>query len=99
MSTLGPDEFNYVGFIAEWSIIPEIGKIKCRTVVINGENEGANDESMNLWTQNLSNCAGHVKFSKSTHMPHWKEREKFINVVGSFLTGRDYCEKESDYQY
>jgi pimeloyl-ACP methyl ester carboxylesterase len=29
-----------------------------------------------------------VKFDKTSHMPHWEEREKYVDIVESFL--REY---------
>ena len=26
-----------------------------------------------------------VTFSKSSHMPHWEERERYMQIVGDFL--------------
>lgn len=82
---LGPDEFIWKGFMNSWSIIGEAHNIKCRTLVINGTNEGVDhEESVRIWRSELPDHE-YFKFTASTHFSHFEERDLCINKIGKFL--------------
>ena len=82
---LGKSEFEFVGFGMTWSIENELHKISVPTFLINGVDEGADDESLQKFHKGVVNSKW-VKFTASTHTPHLEDREKFMRVVGEFLT-------------
>ncbi|KAK5064840.1 hypothetical protein LTR84_000674 [Exophiala bonariae] len=82
-STLGPDEFDWVGTMATWTMEGRAHLIKVRTLLMNGAQEGADDLSQSEFKKFVD--ADWVKFDKSTHMPHWEERDKFMRTVSEFL--------------
>lgn len=57
------------------------------TLVINGVDEGADDIAIKPFLDNIPDVKW-VKFEKSTHCPHFEEREKYIKVVGEWLIGK-----------
>ena len=67
-----------------WTIANELHQIKVPTLLINGVNEGADDESMKVFQAGIENVRW-VKFLRSTHMPHWEERDKHMKIVAEFL--------------
>ncbi|EXJ55483.1 hypothetical protein A1O7_08410 [Cladophialophora yegresii CBS 114405] len=85
LSCLGPDEFEWTGFMASWSIIDNIVDIKCKTLVLVGTNQGVDhDEAMALWRTRLLDHS-FVKFPRSKHFSHWEERSKCMEVISEFL--------------
>jgi pimeloyl-ACP methyl ester carboxylesterase len=54
-------------------------------LLINGVDEGADDVSMEAMRVGIRDVQW-IKFSKSTHMPRWEEREKFMTTVFDFLS-------------
>jgi L-proline amide hydrolase len=67
-----------------WSVANELHKIKVPTLLINGVDEGADDESLEMFQTGVAD-AKWVKFEDSRHMPHWEERERYMQVVGDFF--------------
>ena len=85
MHRLGKSEFEFVGFCMTWSMENELHKISVPTLLINGVDEGADDESLKKFHTGVVNSTW-IKFAGSTHTPHLEERERFMKVVGNFLT-------------
>lgn len=68
-----------------WSIIDKIHLIDKPTLLINGEYDYMTDEVCAPFFNGINECKW-VQFAKSSHMPHWEERERYIDVVGRFLS-------------
>ena len=81
---MGPSEFEYHGFMKDWSAVNELQKITVPTLLINGVNEGAADESLRKFNEGIAGSQW-VKFEESRHFPHYEEREKFLQTVANFL--------------
>lgn len=81
---MGPSEFDFTGFMMTWSVANELHKITLPTLLINGVNEGADDESLRMFNDGIA-MSRWVKFEKSHHFPHYEERERFMNAVADFL--------------
>lgn len=81
----GPSEFFITGTIKDWTIEADLHKIKAPTLLINGEHDEAQDEVV-LPYFNLIERVKWVKFANSSHTPHLEETDRFIEVVGTFLT-------------
>jgi len=80
----GPSEFNVIGTLKTWSIIPELHNIHVPTLLLNGRYDGASEKAVMPFFKNIP----HVKwytFSDSSHMPLWEERVKYMELVASFL--------------
>ncbi|TFK50454.1 proline iminopeptidase [Heliocybe sulcata] len=54
-------------------------------LLINGEYDYMTDEVCGPWFWAMDKIKWY-KFSNSSHMPWWEEREKYMEVVGGFLT-------------
>lgn len=84
----GQSKFNVDGNLKEWEISEaDIGKIAVPTLLINGRYDEANDECMQKYHKNIADVSW-TKFEQSSHTPHLEERQKYLEVVGSFLTAR-----------
>ncbi|THH13063.1 hypothetical protein EW146_g7119 [Bondarzewia mesenterica] len=85
----GPD-FGHVvcrqknGLEDKWDITDKIHLIRVPTLLLNGEHDFETDEVCAPFFWGIDKIKW-VKFAKSSHMPHWEERERYIEVVGSFL--------------
>jgi len=66
----------------DWDITSKIHLIRVPTLLINGEYEV--DDVCAPFFRSIDKIKW-VKFAKSSHMPHWEERERYMQVVESFL--------------
>lgn len=82
---MGLSEWNCTGSGADWTAIPVIKNIIVPTLVLNGVNEGASDKAIAPFVDGIPDVTW-VKLSNSTHMPHWEEREHYMQVIGEWLT-------------
>jgi len=80
----GPSEFEVVGNLRNWSAVEAAKLISVPTLVINGVDEGASDEAIRPFLEEIKNVK-YVKFEKSSHMPCYEEKDKYFNVVGDWL--------------
>ncbi|KAJ7218857.1 Alpha/Beta hydrolase protein [Mycena rebaudengoi] len=82
----GPSEFHVIGPLKNWTIIEDAHKISVPTLLLNGRYDEAQDSVMAPFFREIP----HVKwvgFAGSSHMSHFEERERFMEVVGNFLVG------------
>jgi proline iminopeptidase len=82
----GPNEFTIIGNIRYWDVTARLGSIKVPTLVTCGKY----DEVSPREARSLHRGIGGSKlvvFQKSSHMPFWEERAKFMRVLGRFLDG------------
>ncbi|KAG0651859.1 L-amino acid amidase [Hyphodiscus hymeniophilus] len=84
---MGLSEFKVAGSTANWSAAEAVDKITVPTLVINGKDEGASDESIRPFVEGIKG-AKWVKFEKSAHMPVYEERERYFDVLNDFLEGK-----------
>ncbi|KAH9938636.1 proline iminopeptidase [Fomitopsis serialis] len=80
----GPSEFTITGSIKTWDIRPELHKISVPVLLTNGAFDGASDAAIAPVFQAVAK-AKWVTFARSSHMAHWEEREKYMQLVGDFL--------------
>ncbi|KAH8109249.1 proline-specific peptidase [Phellopilus nigrolimitatus] len=72
------------GLENDWDIRDKIHLIRVPTLLINGRYDFMADEVCSPYFHGIEKIKW-VKFAESSHMPHWEERERYIEVVGSFL--------------
>lgn len=53
-------------------------------LLINGEEDYMTDEVIAPFFQYMDKVKW-VKFANSSHVPHWEERERYMDVVDRFL--------------
>jgi len=80
----GPNEFTIVGNIRYWDASARLGEIRVPTLVTSGRYDEvvpkvARDIHARIRGSKL------VIFPKSSHLPFWEERERFIGVLRGFL--------------
>ncbi|KAK5151723.1 proline iminopeptidase [Cryomyces antarcticus] len=80
----GPSEFFVIGSLKSWDITDRLKNIQAPTLLINGYY----DEATNLVSEPYFREIPHIKwftFAESSHMPHWEERDRFMELVSGFL--------------
>ncbi|KAJ7140385.1 proline-specific peptidase [Mycena filopes] len=83
----GTSVWKATGTLAKWSMIQEAHKINVPTLVVNGRYDQAQDLVLAPFVRQIPRVKW-VKFEESSHMIHFEEREKYMDVLGEFLTKR-----------
>lgn len=83
-SRQGPCEFVITGSLKDWEGWPDAHKIEAETLLINGRYDEMTDVCMEPWFEHIPKV-GWVKMKNSSHMGHFEERERFMDVCGGFL--------------
>ncbi|KAJ7453865.1 proline-specific peptidase [Mycena latifolia] len=80
----GPSEFYITGPLKDWSMLHDAHKINVPTLLINGRYDEAQDSVVAPFFREIPRVKW-VSFAESSHMAHYEERERFMQVVGNFL--------------
>ncbi|KAF7315973.1 Proline iminopeptidase [Mycena indigotica] len=80
----GPSEFYITGPLKDWSILDDAGKIQTPTLILNGRYDEAQDIVVAPFFESIPRVKW-VTFAESSHMIHFEERERYMQVVGDFL--------------
>lgn len=67
-----------------WTVIDRLNQFRVPAFVINGRADQAQDFVVAPFFQHIPK-AKWVTFEKSSHMPFWEERERYMQLVGEFL--------------
>lgn len=70
-----------------WDIRDKIHLIRVPTLVLNGAYDFETDAVCAPFVRGIEKVKW-VRFAHSAHMPHWEERERYMEVVGAFLGAR-----------
>ncbi|RDX57162.1 proline-specific peptidase [Lentinus brumalis] len=81
----GPSEFHITGSLKEWSIIDDLHKIAVPTLLLNGKYDEAQDSVVQPYFHAIHKVKWYT-FAESSHMPQYEERERYVQIVGDFLT-------------
>ena len=75
------------GTLKHWSVLERVRDIEVPVLLLNGKHDEAQDSCISAFFKRLTKVKW-VQFSDSAHMSHFEEREKFMKVVGEFLTDK-----------
>ncbi|OJT06636.1 L-amino acid amidase [Trametes pubescens] len=81
----GPSEFHVTGPLKDWTVADDIHLINVPTLLLNGHYDEAQDSVQVGFFRDIEKVKWFT-FAESSHMPMWEEREKYMRVVGDFLT-------------
>ncbi|KAF9000592.1 proline-specific peptidase [Cyathus striatus] len=81
----GPSEFTITGSLKQWTIVDIVHSIQVVTLVINGAFDEAQDVCVSPFFEKIPKVKW-VTFANSSHTPFFEERERYMKVVGGFLT-------------
>ncbi|KAI0414008.1 Alpha/Beta hydrolase protein [Xylaria grammica] len=84
MTMQGPSEFIIVGTFKDWEGWKEGHKIEAQALLINGQYDEATDLCVQPWFSSIPKVKW-VTIEGASHMVHWEQRERYIQVVGGFL--------------
>ena len=73
------------GPLKDFDITSELHKINVPVLLTNGRYDGATDDVMKKLFVNIPKVKW-VTFSESSHTAHIEETERYMQVVGDFLT-------------
>ena len=73
------------GSLRKWEGWSKAHLIDVPVLLTNGRLDSVQDVSIKPWFDHISNVKW-VRFEQSSHMPHWEERERYMKIVGDFLT-------------
>ncbi|KAI1454251.1 proline-specific peptidase [Annulohypoxylon moriforme] len=82
----GPSELVIVGSLKNWEGWKVAHEIKVDTLVLNGRYDEITDICVEPWFKVIPRVKW-VTFENSSHMAHWEQPERFIQVCGGFLKG------------
>ncbi len=81
----GPSEFHVIGTLKDWDITDRLGEIHVPALVVSGRYDEATPIIAETVHRGIPGSAW-VLFEHSSHMPHAEEPERFMQVLGDFLT-------------
>ncbi|RDI87918.1 Kinesin-like protein [Venturia inaequalis] len=84
MTMNGPSEFFVIGSLKDWSVKGKLDIITVSTLLLNGRYDEATDWVTKPYFEEIPRVRWYT-FSESSHMPHWEERDRFMEIVGGFL--------------
>lgn len=80
----GPAWTTPTGILANWSIMDRLYLVDVPTLIYNGAHEEAQDWVVAPFF-NLIPKRKWVRFKNSSHMPHYEERERCMQIIGDFV--------------
>lgn len=81
----GPSEFYVIGPLKDWNIKDRLEKIQVPVLLLNGRFDEAQDEVVMPYFTNIKTPVKWVQFAESSHMPHFEERKRYMEIVDAFL--------------
>ncbi|EGN96823.1 hypothetical protein SERLA73DRAFT_154247 [Serpula lacrymans var. lacrymans S7.3] len=69
---------------SDWDVTDKLHLIRVLTLLLNEKYNFIGDELCSTFFCNI-NKVKWVQFAQSSHVPHWEERERYMEVVKSFL--------------
>ncbi|KAI1498645.1 proline-specific peptidase [Biscogniauxia marginata] len=82
----GPSELLIVGSLKDWEGYKIAHEISVDTLVLNGRYDEMTDVCVEPWFKAIPRVKW-VTFENSSHMAHWEQPERFLQVCGGFLSG------------
>lgn len=84
----GPSEFHVIGSIRDWQSKDRLGEIDVPTLLVSGRHDEATPATVRPYAERIGDARWEI-FENSSHMPHVEEEERFLDVVGDFLSSTD----------
>ena len=81
----GPSEFYVTGVIKDWDIVDRLDEIRVPTLVTSGRYDEATPAIAETVHQSIKGSEW-VLFEHSAHLAHAEEPERYMRVLGEFLT-------------
>lgn len=73
-----------LGSLRDWEGWSKAHLIDVPVLLLSGRYDNVQDVSIKPWYENIAKVTW-IIFENSSHVAHWEERERYMDVVGSFL--------------
>ncbi|KAF2635316.1 proline-specific peptidase [Massarina eburnea CBS 473.64] len=80
----GPSELFVTGLLRDWEGFSTAHFIEAETLLLNGRYDEVQDLAVAPWFRHIRKVKW-VVLEQSSHMAHFEERERFMQIVGDFL--------------
>ena len=84
----GPSEFHVIGSIRDWQVVDRLPEITVPVLLVSGRHDEATPAVQQTLLAGLP-AAEWTVFEDSSHMPHWEERARYMEIVGGWLRRHD----------
>jgi L-proline amide hydrolase len=84
----GPSEFHVIGTLRDWSIIDRLDRITAATLIVSGHHDEATPATVRPYAERIPGARWEI-FDDSSHLPHVEEEERFLHLVGGFLSSTE----------
>jgi L-proline amide hydrolase len=84
----GPSEFHVIGSIKDWQVKDRLGEIDVPTLITSGRYDEATPALQETLLDGIPESEW-VLFEESSHTPFVEERQRYMQVVGDWLTAHD----------
>ncbi|KAI9154764.1 L-amino acid amidase [Paramyrothecium foliicola] len=81
----GPSEIVIDGSLKDWDGSEAARNINVDTLLLNGRHDEVSELCVEPWFRSIPRVKW-VVFENASHMAHWEERDRFMQLVGTFLT-------------
>ncbi|KAH8882450.1 proline-specific peptidase [Thozetella sp. PMI_491] len=89
MTMVGPAMIDIQGTLRDYEGWTEAHKIEVETLILNGKYDESTDMCMEPWFKTIPKIKWvTIDSEKASHMIHYEERERVIELCGNFLTSR-----------
>ncbi|KAL9087379.1 MAG: hypothetical protein Q9165_006676 [Trypethelium subeluteriae] len=86
---MGPSELHVTGTLRDWTAVDDVHNIKVETLLINGRYDLIQDVAVMPYFERIPKVKW-VTLEKSSHMGHWEERERYMDIVSNFLGVKEH---------
>jgi L-proline amide hydrolase len=80
----GPNEFTVSGTLKDWDVTDRLGEIDLPVLITSGRHDECTPKLVEVLHRGIAR-SDWVLFENSSHMPHFEEPGRFLEVVGAFL--------------
>ena len=84
----GPNEFFCIGTLRNWTVEDEVHRISVPTLLASGRYDEATPATVQPFFDHIPDVRWEI-FEESSHMPFVEEPERYLAVVGAFLSEHD----------
>ncbi|KAI0086771.1 proline-specific peptidase [Irpex rosettiformis] len=84
----GPSEWYVKGTLKNWSVLDRVSTIDIPVLLLNGQYDEAQDSCITAFLHRLPKAKWVKLVGETSHMTHFEDRERYMQVVGEFLTDK-----------
>lgn len=85
----GPNEFSCLGTLKKYDVVNKLALLGVPILITYGKYDQITCDTANGFVKQFKNTKA-VMFSKSSHVPHLEEKEKYLKVIGDFMNINEF---------